>query len=330
MEVAAANPAPPEDNDRAPAEDNDDDDAEEDAGYSQIGYMSEGEDSEEEDEAEAREKTGRSREEVETGDHRARAAEGSAAEAEGAASWVSFSHQRPGAESLPVLELRGSMPPRRGARPAEAGAEEAGAEAGVEAGAEVGAEAGADGWTGGAFDFDDAGWSAAAESSAERVAARAAAKAATAAVEAAQVPAAAPASQAVTKDTPPLGQEAVDLIKAAMAEVQITPPPWVRRMQQLQKVQQMQAQMQQAAGGAPLEAEAHPSQEQWPQQVQHLASMVDGGLPSMAPPPAANTPSSISGVCVTRRVTAKQLAVERREWRAQRKRDAAASKPAID
>ena len=166
---------------------------------------------------------------------------------------------------------------------------------------------------------------------------RAAAAAATAAVEAMEVPlaaaAAAAASQAVTKDTPPLGQEAVDLIKRAMAEVQITPPPWVRRMQQLQKVQQMQAQMQQAAGGPPLEVEAPPAQEEWPQQVQHLAAMVPGAAMTAALPllpPVANAPSSISGVCVTRRVTAKQLAVERREWRAQRKRDAAASKPSID
>lgn len=324
MEAPAA-PPPAEDSERARAEDHDDDSAE-DAGYSQIGLMSEGEDSEEDDEAEedvdeaeVRERTGRSREEVETGDHCEGAeppAEGSAAEAEGAASWVGFSHERPAAERLPVLELRGSMQPRRGARPAEAGA-----------------EAADNGWTDGAFDFDDAGWSAAAEASAALAAEKAAAEAATAAVEAAEFPSVAAASQAETKDTPPLGQEAVDLIKRAMAEVQITPPPWVRRMQQLQKVQQLQAQVQQAAGGAPLEAEAAPAQRQWGEQVQHLASMVPAAaiaaaLPPAPPMPAA--PSSISGVCVTRRVTAKQLAVERRAWRAQRKRDAAASKPSID
>ena len=191
MQVAAievlANPSRPEDSDRAPAEHDDDADSAEDAGYSQIGLMSEGEDSEEEDEAEAREQTGRSREEVETGDHRAGTA--AAVEAEGAASWVSFSHQRPAAERLPVLELHGSMQPRQGARPAEAGAV-----AGAEAGAAVG-----DGWTGGAFDFDDAGWSAAAESSAGRAAERAAAAAATAAVEAMDVPLAAAAAAAASQ-----------------------------------------------------------------------------------------------------------------------------------
>jgi len=322
---APAAPAPAEESERERADDHDDDSAE-DAGYSQIGLMSEGEDSEEDDEAEevdeaeVRERTGRSREEVETGDHCEGAepsAEGSAAEAEGAASWVGFSHPRPAAERLPVLELRGSMQPRRGARPAEAGAEAVG-----------------DGWTDGAFDFDDAGWSAAAEASAALAAEKAAAEAATAAVEAAEFPSvAAAASQAETKDTPPLGQEAVDLIKRTMAEVQITPPPWVRRAHQLQRVQQLQAQVQRAAGGAPPEAEAAPAQRQWGEQAQHLASMLPAGamaaaLPLAPPMPAA--PSSISGVCVTRRVTAKQLAAERREWRAQRKRDAAASKPSID
>ena len=313
----------------ADAEENTDADSAEDAGYSQIGFNSEGEDSEE-DVVAAREKTGRSREEVETGgldDHRARAAaeqaagvQGSAVEAEGSESWVSFGHQRPD-ERLPDLELRGSMAPRPGARPAE--------ESSGQAGGQVIGQAGGDGWTSGAFDFDDAGWSAAVESLAtDGSDASAADASAGQAAAAAAAAAAATTSQGVTKDTPPLGAEEVDLIKRTMAEVQITPPPWVRRMQQLQQVQQMQMQMQQqmqhTAGGPPLEAGAPPPQGgmqgELPPQVQQLASLVPGG---QLLPPTANAPSSILGVYVARRVTAKQLAAERRELREQRKRAAA-------
>lgn len=56
-----------------------------------------------------------------------------------------------------------------------------------------------------------------------------------------------------TSKRSPLSEEHVDLIKATMATIQITPPPWVRKMQQLQRIQQMQMQMQEATctEGAP-------------------------------------------------------------------------------
>ena len=136
-------------------------------------------------------------------------------------------------------------------------------------------------------------------------------------------------------------RDRVDLIKSTMASLQIKPPPWVRKMQQVQRIQQLMAHGAPAtSSGDGGEGEASSGlSAQWAAHVQHSAG--PGGLlltpdavanasPLLAMPAASTSAaaSSLSGVSgAPKRVSAKQLAAERRALRAQAKaeRDAAAA-----
>ncbi|KAL1526751.1 hypothetical protein AB1Y20_015447 [Prymnesium parvum] len=144
-----------------------------------------------------------------------------------------------------------------------------------------------------------------------------------------------------TSQRPPLPQEHVELIKATMATLQIAPPPWVRKMQQLQRIQLMQQQMQQltAQEGQPAGPLVLPdgarasslavAEQAW---AQHLQQRTPGGhllsqetiadasplaLPLDATTGALSTPVGLaSGMPgMRRKITSKQLAAERRKAR---------------
>ena len=109
---------------------------------------------------------------------------------------------------------------------------------------------------------------------------------------------------------PPLEEEEVTLIKETMKSLNIRPPAWVQRMQQVQRIQ--------AALGK--DADQASLNEAWRLQVQQTAgpgvlpeATVLQASPLLAMPAAA---SSIGGVAGPKRVTAKQLAAERRALRA--------------
>lgn len=114
---------------------------------------------------------------------------------------------------------------------------------------------------------------------------------------------------------PPLEEEEVTLIKNTMASLNIRPPAWVQKMQQVQRIQ--------AALGQ--EADQEMLNEQWRLQVQQTAgpsALSDAAVLQASPllaMPAAS--SSITGIAGPKRVTAKQLAAERRALRAKAKAD---------
>ena len=114
---------------------------------------------------------------------------------------------------------------------------------------------------------------------------------------------------------PPLEEEEVTLIKNTMAELNIKPPAWVQKMQQVQRIQ--------AALGQGTNEDA--LNEQWRLEVQRTAgpsilsdTTVLQASPLLAMPAAAG---GISGISGPKRVTAKQLAAERRALRAKAKAD---------
>ena len=141
----------------------------------------------------------------------------------------------------------------------------------------------------------------------------------------------------------------VDLIKETMATLEITPPPWVRKMQQMARIQAMQQAAQHAAqlgggggeavaqltgvegdaaaqlsggGAAPTALPIAPAQhwaEQMQQRAPHAHLLSTATISAASPLPAALAPSatrSLSGVAGARRVTSRQLADERRKMRA--------------
>ncbi len=104
-------------------------------------------------------------------------------------------------------------------------------------------------------------------------------------------------------ESEPLAQEDVALIKEAMSTLEIAPPPWVRKMQHMQRIGEMQ-QAQKQGAEQPEQRGAPPSQ------------LVPGIVASLVP--TASVPTSISGVVAPRKkVTSKQLAAERRRAREQ-------------
>ena len=337
-----------------------------DAGYAQIGFNSgaesEEEDDNDDDDAEAPERTGHS-EELETGalDDRVRAGDDASAAAQpeaAAQGWVQFDEAEAappppgGAATATPIVLRGAMdtelpspqePPRAAASTTTA------------ATAPTVAAPPGENWTQGGFEggFEDDDWADAAESFVAASSGGCGSKGG--GVPAPQAGAAweADFEEPVTCDTPPLPEEQVELIKQAMAALDIAPPPWVRRMQQLQKVQQMQAALQQTMpaeaaadgdGGVPAAAAAAAApqfrpDEAWVQQMQQHAGVMPGArllstatiaaaspfAPADGGVPGSGAPTSLSGVPVgPKRVSAKQLAAERRKEREERKKRAAA------
>ena len=138
---------------------------------------------------------------------------------------------------------------------------------------------------------------------------------------------------------PALTADQVNLIKTTMAEVHITPPPWVRKIQQVTRIRTMQEQ--QAAVGVlppPVTQQDLATPEQyWSDQVLRRAptalqilsgdtianaspSMLPTALPAMPLASAAGVVMSTSGVFAPKRVSARQLAAERRKAREDRKR----------
>lgn len=329
------------------------------AGYAQIGFNS-GAESEEDDEdeddedAEAPERTGHS-EELETGalDDRVRASEDASAAAQpeaAAQGWVQFGAEDDtppppppgGAATATPIVLRGAMDHELASR--QEPPRDVPSTTTVAAAPAAGAPT-EDGWTQGGFEggFEDDDWAAAAESFV-------AASSGVGSGGGAPAPQGGAAWEAdfeepVTCDTPPLPEEQVELIKQTMAALDIAPPPWVRRMQQLQKVQQMQAALQQALpaaaadGDVPAAPQFRPD-EAWVQQMQQHAGAMPGARllsaatiaaaspfsPAEGGPGAGGAPTSLSGVPVgPKRVSAKQLAAERRKEREERKKRAGAA-----
>ena len=126
----------------------------------------------------------------------------------------------------------------------------------------------------------------------------------------------------------PLEAAEISLIKSTMASLDITPPPWVRKMQHVERIKQMIA-----AGATDCSADGGAASSQlnaqWAAHVQQ-ASGPGGALisqeaminasPLLAMPAASG---SISGVSAPRRVSAKQLAAERRALREKAKSERA-------
>lgn len=139
---------------------------------------------------------------------------------------------------------------------------------------------------------------------------------------------------------PVLTSTEVDVIKATMATLDIAPPPWVRKMQQVQRIRAMQAQAEASAAGSEVSsgggpsavAGAAPMAHQWAAEVQLRASswapeaaslLSSGSSLAGAVPTAAGPAGTLSGVLAPKKVTGKQLAAERRLLREQAKRKAA-------
>ena len=128
----------------------------------------------------------------------------------------------------------------------------------------------------------------------------------------------------------------VKLIKETMASIHITPPPWVRKMQQVQKIQQalggvhgerqaqQQAQQQQQQAQQPADLLAA----QWAAQVQErtpCSHLLDGDTVAQASPLTMAPVAMPSGMVAPRRVSAKALAAERRALREKAKAERAAA-----
>jgi hypothetical protein len=127
---------------------------------------------------------------------------------------------------------------------------------------------------------------------------------------------------------PRLGEEEVALIKSTMASLTITPPPWVRKMQHVNRIQQVLGQGGAAsASDTPDEGVGGALASQWATHVQQCAgpggTLLDSATVAKASPllamPTTVGATNLSGVAAPKRVSARQLAAERRALRAERK-----------
>ena len=127
-----------------------------------------------------------------------------------------------------------------------------------------------------------------------------------------------------------LDDESVALIKATMGALHIAPPPWVRKMQHVQRIQQ-QLGSSAAASTGDGDAEVGALDSQWAAHVQQRTGpggvfLSDAAVAQASPMLAMPAAAGLSGVSAPKRVTAKQLAAERRALRAAKAKAEAAAR----
>ena len=140
---------------------------------------------------------------------------------------------------------------------------------------------------------------------------------------------------------PAMAASDVDVIKATMAALKIAPPPWVVKMQHIQRIRAMQGQLALSAAAAGADGAAAeppaaaaaallPNMEmQWEAEIRlrapDAAHLLSGGAIAGAVPTIGGTDASPFGLPQPKKkVTGKQLVAERRKQREDEKKRAAA------
>ena len=140
---------------------------------------------------------------------------------------------------------------------------------------------------------------------------------------------------------PAMAASDVDVIKATMAALKIAPPPWVVKMQHIQRIRAMQEQLALSAAAAGADGAAAeppaaaaaallPNMEmQWEAEIRlrapDAAHLLSGGAIAGAVPTIGGTDASPFGLPQPKKkVTGKQLVTERRKQREDEKKRAAA------
>ena len=139
---------------------------------------------------------------------------------------------------------------------------------------------------------------------------------------------------------PAMAASDVDVIKATMAALKIAPPPWVVKMQHIQRIRAMQEQLALSAAAAGADGTAAPPaaaaaamlpnmEMQWEAEIRlrapDAAHLLSGGAIAGAVPTFGGPDASPFGLPQPKKkVTGKQVVAERRKQREDEKRRAAA------